>query len=256
MLPPLEPPRQELFDELSTQIQETLGDKLVGLYLYGSLVTGDFTPDVSDIDLMAAITDDIDEMTFQALNAMQDRFIAAHPVWQDRLEIAYVSLAALKTFKSHSSKIVIISPGEPFHIKDAGNDWLINWHMVREQGLTLIGPPPQDIIAPITQEEFIHSVKTQVQEWREWIYTSDHRPWQAYAILTICRALYACRFGTQVSKLQAARWAKNELPEWDDLIANAILWRQNWRDNQVDHAATLDETHRFVHFLIDKILAE
>jgi hypothetical protein len=31
--------------------------------------------------------------------------------------------------------------------------------------------------------------------------------WQAYAILTTCRALYAIRFGERASKRAAAAWA-------------------------------------------------
>ena len=41
-----------LIGELLTGIRGVLGDRLVGLYLYGSLVAGDFDKDISDIDLL------------------------------------------------------------------------------------------------------------------------------------------------------------------------------------------------------------
>jgi hypothetical protein len=57
----------------------------------------------------------------------------------------------------------------------------------------------------------------------------------------------------QVSKRKAAEWAARELPEWSELIANALLWRAAWRDDTVDHAATFPETLRFVQFVVAKI---
>jgi predicted nucleotidyltransferase len=57
----------ELLEELLTNTQNILGEKLVGVYLYGSLVIGDFDPTISDIDLVAALTSDLDDEEFAAL---------------------------------------------------------------------------------------------------------------------------------------------------------------------------------------------
>jgi predicted nucleotidyltransferase len=243
-----------LLDHIRAQMQLILGKRLTGLYLYGSLVTGDFDNTISDIDLMAATAESIDEANFEALNRMHANFVTDHPEWNDRLEIAYISLQALKTFRTHTSRIGIISPGEPFHFKEAGKDWLMNWYIVREKGVTLFGPLPEAIIAPISKAEFIQAVKDNTREWREWIYHMAHIGGQAYAILTMCRALYACENGEQVSKIQAAQWAEKALPEWSSIIRNAISWRQNWRDPGVDPATTFPETQRFVNFMIDQIV--
>jgi hypothetical protein len=124
---------------------------------------------------------------------------------------------------------------------------------VREQGIALFGPTPKTIIEPITREEFIQTVRSQVREWREWVEHGHTRPWQAYAILTMCRALYAVTNGEQASKKQAALWAAQALPEWSSLINSALAWRTAWRDQDVDHEATFPETLRFVHFVIDQI---
>jgi hypothetical protein len=71
----------------------------------------------------------------------------------------------------------------------------------------------------------------------------------------MCRALYTYQNGKQTSKQQAARWAQNEFPEWAELIQNALVWRQAWREENIDHAATSPETLRFVHFVAGQILA-
>lgn len=244
-----------LLDTILSQMQSILGTKLVGLYLYGSLVTGDYDNAVSDIDLLAVTSGDIVNNEFDALDAMQDGIVQHDQQWQDRLEIAYLSLHALKTFRTETSKLAIISPGEPFHIKDAGKDWLMNWYIVRDKGIALFGPPPAAIIEPVSKEEFMQAVKKQVRDWGDWMDHIRTRPSQAYVILTMCRALYTVRHGEQVSKIQAALWVEKELPDWSSLIKNALLWRQNARDEGVDHDVTLPETRHFVDFIRNLILS-
>lgn len=239
---------------LLAHMQTILGARLTGLYLYGSLVTGDFDDDVSDIDLLAAVASDITPSEFDALNHMQAALIEMYPHWVDRLEIAYLSLDALKTFKQKTSQIAVISPGEPFNIKKAGKDWLVNWYMVREKGIVLYGLLPTSIIDAITQEEFLQCIKNHARSWREWVRDAYTRPAQGYAILTMCRSLYTCRHGEQISKLQAARWAQQELPQWSNLIQNALMWRQAWREEVPNPDATLPATQQFVNFVSDRII--
>ena len=255
MQPTAYPPVNALLESLLAQMQAILGNKLVGVYLYGSLVTGDFDPGISDVDLLAATSSDIGEREFNSLKKMQDSIVLNHPEWADRLEVAYVSRHALRTFKTHTSQIAVISPGEPFHVKEAGRHYLINWYVVREKGLTLLGPSPDTIVEPISKDEFIQAVKEHVRAWREWIHDAHSRPSQAYAILTLCRALYACTQGEQVSKRRAAVWAAKEWPEWSSTIENARAWREAWREDVEDPDATLPETRRFVNVVIDRVLS-
>lgn len=243
-----------LLNSLLDRIRGTLGGKLVGIYLYGSLVTGDFDRESSDIDLFVLTSVDIDEQEFERLRETHKAVVAEWPEWDNRVEIAYFSVAALKTLDSHRSRIAVISPGEPFHFKEAGEDWLINRWVLREKGVALFGPPPKELIEPISKEAFLHYVRVQAEEWRPYIYSVSERCGQAYAILTMCRALYAYENAEQASKKEAARWAEARLPQWATLIRQAIVWRDEWRDKDVDHEATFPETVRFVHFVIDEIL--
>lgn len=243
-----------LLESLLSRIQSILGKKLVGLYLYGSLVTGDFDNGTSDIDLLAALASDLDNKEFEALQKMHTDFATHYKEWDNRIEVQYLSLLALKTFKVQSSPAATISPGELFHIIEVGNHWLMNWYVVQEKGVTLFGPSPKSIIEPISKEEFIESVKDHTRSWDEWINDMHSRKAQAYAILTLCRALYSYTHGEQVSKKQAALWAEKELPEWSKVIQNALLWREDWRNEQVDHEESYPETVQFVHFILEQIV--
>ena len=244
-----------LLDSLLSRIRRILPAKLVGLYLYGSLATGDFDLGSSDIDLLAATLSDIDDTEFNDLLGMHSDFAQENKDWDDRLDVAYLSIAALKTFRVQNSKVAIISPGEPFHLEEIGKDWLVNWYMVRRNSVTLFGPPPEAVIDPITQQEFVQWVREHGAAWGGGIEIRQERKEQAYAILTMCRALYTHKNGEQASKRQAALWAQTELSEWSELIQNALVWREAWRAEGVDHAATYPETVRFVKFARAQILA-
>ncbi|MFM2308740.1 MAG: hypothetical protein RLY87_861 [Chloroflexota bacterium] len=217
-------------DALATQLPGFLGAELVGIYVYGSLVWGDFDADISDIDTLVVLTRDVDDGLFAVLNAFHQELEAAFPEWQGRIEIAYIAQAALQTFRVQRSPIAVISPGEPFNIKDAGLDWLINWYTIRTQGVVVYGPQVTDIIPVITAGEFRTAVGNQISEWVEWVHEAgDQSPSHAYVILTMCRALYSVATGHQTSKIQAAAWANIHHPSQAVRIEKALRWRRDWR---------------------------
>jgi hypothetical protein len=224
------PDINRLLEGLLSRMRQILQERLVGLYLYGSLTTGDFDPRSSDIDLLAVTSSDVSGAQFEALRAMHLEFARENPGWEDRVEVAYLSAAALGTFRSERSPIAVISPGEPFHMSEAGREWLMNWYVVREHGVALFGPPAEALIAPITREEFAECVRGYVAELSERIKGAPDRKGQAYAILTMCRALHLHRTGETASKRQAALWAQKELPQWSGLIQSALAWREAWRE--------------------------
>jgi hypothetical protein len=242
----------QVLDGLLSEMQSVLGSKLVGLYLYGSLVWGDFDHDISDMDMLAAVATDVDPQEFFALQHMHDTIAHRYPQWNDRIEVQYFSLLGLKTFRTQSSPMLNISPGEPFHRIEAGKEWLINWYFVQDYGVTLFGPPPQTLIDPISKAEFIQAARDNVEPWRDYVgQTQDSPGHQAYIILTLCRALYTHKHGTQVSKKQAALWTEKQFPQWSALIQNAFLWRGDSQHSET--VETFPETVAFIHFMMDRI---
>jgi predicted nucleotidyltransferase len=243
-----------LLVSLLGEIRTILGEKLIGLYLFGSLVWGDFDHEISDIDLLAAISDDLNSAQHTELKSMHDNFALQHPHWDNRIEVQYLSRKGLKAFKTQKSKMSVISPGEPFHEVEAGKEWLMNWYFVQEYGLTLFGRAPESLIEPISDDEFIQAVKEHALSWREnSVNAKESRAYQSYAVLTLCRALYSINFHVQVSKRIAAEWAKGKLPEWAHLIENAMLWRADWRNTDTHPEASYPEVVEFVNFVTDQI---
>lgn len=246
---------RSLVADLASEVRSALGSDLVGLYVYGSLVTGDFDERVSDVDLLAVTRTSLNDEKFGLLDAMHHQVAARYPDWNDRIEIAYFGADALEAFRADRGKrapIAVISPGEPFHVKDAGTDWLLNWYVVRNNGLRLLGPPTPELFGQITTAELHAAVRTQMEEWREWVYSASHPGFQAYAILTACRGLYTHEHGEIVSKVRSAHWAKGRLPQWADAIDHALELRL--LGGHVGHADQA-ETARFVNAVVDEINA-
>lgn len=241
----------QLLDEFQSGIETAMGGDFVGLYLFGSLVYGDFTPGVSDIDLLAVSRRSVTEVDTDRLRAMHRALIDRYPEWNDRIEVAYQSLHGLRTFHTERSPMGIISPGEAMHLIEAGDDWLINWYFVLDHGITLAGPPPETIIAPISHEAFVTAARDQGRRWpSELRHVKDQRG-ESYAILTVCRALYTHHTGELVSKIKAARWVQGRHPEWTDLIEMALERRLSAEDNgPVD---TFEDTVRFIDMVVAEI---
>lgn len=242
-----------LLSELTLSIKDILGKKLVGLYLDGSLVLGDFEPGISDLDLIAILSSEVNNQEFEKLHKMHNAFVTKHKEWNDRVEVCYITVNAINTTKTQESNIVNISPGEPFHKTKTRKEWMINWYLLQEKGKTLYGPPPSSFINPISKEEFIQSVKDHAISWKDWVEEMRNPYAQSYAILAICRALYAYKNGDQVSKNRAAMWVMKKLPQWTELIQNALTWRKEGKYKQADNI-THPETVRFVHYIRGLIL--
>ena len=178
--------------------------------MFGSLPAGWFRPGKSGVDLFAVLASDIREgETLEALRSRHDCFVAEFPAWQERVEVGYVSQAALQTFGNvPKGQVAVVSPGEPVNVKAAGSEWVLDWHSVCMQGETLVGPPPHEIGPAVTAGAYREAVLAQLREWKTEVraaqvaYVPAH---QGYIVATVCRALYALVTGEQTSKENAVK---------------------------------------------------
>ena len=90
------------------------------------------------------------------------------------------------------------------------------------------GPSPQTLIDPIVLDELRAAVCEQLK--RFWQSQLDEPEWlrprnyQAFAVLTLCRALYTLHHGKVSSKPKAAAWTQEAYPRWKPMIERALLW--------------------------------
>jgi aminoglycoside adenylyltransferase-like protein/nucleotidyltransferase-like protein len=239
-------------DALAAQIKAALGEQLLGLYLYGSYVRGGFDPDVSDLDLLAITSGEVEELELTGLKQVHADFVRQHPGWDDRLDVIYIGRATLDSFRDNAGSLAVISPGEPFHVTGDVADWLMNWYHVLESGVTLFGPEPAALIPPISWDEFAASVARYAEWFRSEIAAGRGAAYRAYAVLSTCRALYAVRNRRPASKQEAAAWTKERMPEWAWLI-DAALKARLAHGAGFDDPRTLEGAEEFIALVADDL---
>ena len=222
--PPCLPP---VLNILTEEIIENLGGSLVGLYLYGSLVTGDFDERRSDIDLLAVTRGLLEPTTERIIEQMHRSIPERCPEWRDRLEVGYFPSAVLSDFEEPLGEVYRISPGEPFHRTSALPHWLTDLYSVQEHGYVLHGPATADVLPRISPVRFRATIQRLVAEWRDRVVGVEEQRHQAYVRLTMFRSLYSYEHARQTSKVAAAEWFADAFPEWGREAEQAVAWRQS-----------------------------
>lgn len=71
-----------------TSLQAELADRLVGMYVSGSLALGDFVPDSSDIDFVVVTDGELSDEHVLTLQALHAQFDASGSPWATEVEAA------------------------------------------------------------------------------------------------------------------------------------------------------------------------
>ncbi len=246
------PELNELLLELTEGLRGVFSHKLIGIYLYGSLIWGDFDEHVSDVDMMAILDEPVRCEELKKLRRLYDGLTDKHPDFSDRLETQFVSKETAATFKTAESRMANVSPGEPLHFVPCNADWTANFYFVQEYGYCLYGCG-KGYIAEVTRQEFLSAIKRYAKSFNvRAVHLRSSRPYQAYAVMSLCRAYYTLKTGEQVSKKFACDYAAARLPEYAPLIREAMLWRQNFRrPSPGEH--TFTQVRNFLRFMSEKI---
>jgi hypothetical protein len=238
----------QILNLLLKNAREILKDQFVGMYLYGSLSSGHFNSETSDIDFLVVTKDSLSANTIAELESMHQRFWASGRKWASKLEGAYIPQNDIRRYHADSPPAPIVNEGR-FYIGGFGSDWIIQRHVIRECGVVLAGPDPKSLIDPVDPDNIRRAVWGILNEW--WFPMLDDSSWlredgshyHSFAVITMCRALHALQHGTIVSKPTAVRWAKQELgSQWHKLIDRAIASQSG------EHPGFLDETLEFIRF--------
>jgi predicted nucleotidyltransferase len=223
------PEINQVLDLLLKNASQVLGNQLVGMYLYGSLSSGDFDPETSDIDFLVVTTSTLPDKTIADLEIMHHRLWESHTKWAGKLEGSYIPKREIKKHNPRTVACPTVNEGR-FYLDTPGSDWIIQRHIVREQGVILAGPDPKTLIDPVSTADLRRAIRGVLYEW--WFPMLEDPTWlrehgseyHAYAILTMCRALYTLENGTVVSKSVAAHWVQGKLGEdWSRVIDQALL---------------------------------
>lgn len=199
-----------------------LGAKLVAAYVHGSLALDAFDPEASDVDFLVATEGELDAATVERLAALHEQL-------GERLDGSYLPRDVARRFDpARRMHPHIESRGGRLALDDHGGETIIYRYVLRKCGITLFGPPPQELIDPVEPDELQAGVRSLLREWWQdedsgawqWFHEAAYR---RYAVLTMCRVRYTLAEADVVSKREAAEWALARVESGRrDLIVRAL----------------------------------
>jgi hypothetical protein len=231
-------------------VKHILGDKVIGLYLGGSLAYGDFVPARSDIDLQAVVRTSVAQDELHLIELLHKKLDERYPKWANRTECSYVPLDLMREVNPPATPRPWWGFDTMYAAAPAGNEWTINHYLLAKHGISLAGPDFKTLIPPIDIQDVRRaSVKDLFVEWAPkiddpaWLSNSHH---QSYLVLNLCRILHTAIGGATGSKKLAGRWAKLTFPKWKDLIEEAERWGYG------DVMSRPDDVVAFLKFAIEE----
>lgn len=124
---------------VADRICKSLGDSLLGLYLFGSLTYDDFNQDRSDIDLIAILKKPATPTEIEDLRETLTLLMERYPKWGNRVEVSYTPKEMFEKADPPGKRPYF---GDGRFWPDAlyGDEWIINNYLLYKYGISLIGP--------------------------------------------------------------------------------------------------------------------
>jgi predicted nucleotidyltransferase len=260
------PELREVADIFVAEVQAELAKNLVGIYLIGSLASGDFDLD-SDVDFLVVTNTELAETNIWHLQDIQIKVheIDCYPA--KHLEGSYISIRDLNDWSTvGEKKLYYFDNGSTtFEQSVHDNNWHVRW-ILRERGITLIGQEPETILQPIPVDKLFCEMKTSMLRNMKAFEEAINQPlnfWnsqfgQSFVVLTYCRILHTLHTGTVQSKKAGAQWAKQFVEiKWVKLIDQAWNDREGVRFGvkigQRADANLLNQTLDFIKYIVTQI---
>ncbi|XEC94759.1 aminoglycoside adenylyltransferase domain-containing protein [Paenibacillus tarimensis] len=215
-------------DVLKERLVEHLGRNLAGIYIHGSLALDSFRPNVSDLDVIALLNEDIEvDLRFELVKVLLA--ISNQPA---PLEISLVTKNAIwpwkypTPFQLHSSEYwrtryeEQVQKGNKSFWSETPTDSDLACHirLINRKGICLYGTPIKEAFPDVPERDFRSSILGDVQYAANALSTQP-----VYGILTLCRILSYLETGDIFSKAQAGEWALPLLPEQlRTIVVNAV----------------------------------
>lgn len=217
------PELDDLLADLLGHWQRILGSDLVGAYVQGSFALGAGDLD-SDCDFLVATRGPVTGAQEAELRELHDEVPTRPGHWPHDLEGSYAPVDELATvthlgrawlFNNHGHRTLEWDD----HCNRAYTRWIL-----RERGLTLVGPDPRAWMEDVPQAALRHesgaALPTLLEDLATWIDIEAIAWGQRYAVVTASRILYTIATAEVASKAGALEWAQRRLDlSWRPLLA-------------------------------------
>ena len=221
------------------ELKKIFGTQLAGFYLTGSLTYGGFYKPSSDLDFIVVLKMPLTDDQREKIKQMHADIERLYPEWATRIEVPYLLQDLFNSTKRPKIPQPIFNAGELWKPDPVYDDcWLVDIYALREYGVALVGPDPKSLVTPIGIEDVRKVSSNDLHNrWKKKldsgkVFVNEH--WsvdllKAYSVLTMCRKLYRAKNDGSDSKRISSKWAKENYPEWKELIEKAENWHEGER---------------------------
>ena len=246
---------EQIIHEFAASSKGILNDNLLGVYLHGSAAMGCFNPAKSDIDLIVVIKDPMDGAAKRAFMEMTVRLNALGP--KKGIEMSVVRQAACRPFIYPTPYELHFSAGHlPRYLDDpeeyiremngTDRDLAAHFTVIRRRGRCLFGPPIEEVFAEVPKEDYLDSIRRDVEDAREDLLDNP-----VYFVLNLARVLACMKDGTVLSKKEGGEWALGHLPpEYRAVVRTALEEYTKGVDAAYDPAAT----KAYADYMLEQLL--
>lgn len=221
---------------------------LVGVYLHGSAVLGDFEPAASDVDILVVVQDHIRRNSLQVMVRILAEVVGCPGVG---VEASVVEESAARRPSSPWPYLVHVNTStvegktrwcEP---GSGDSDLILHYALTRQAGWAAHGPPPTEVVGEIGRRLLAAQLAAELR------WAISHAS-ESYAVLNACRALRWSTEGMLCSKTAGATWALLRRVE-PALVRQALADRRTHRRRAVGPQASAFATQ--VAAMLEAVLA-
>ncbi|GAA1918339.1 aminoglycoside adenylyltransferase domain-containing protein [Nocardioides hwasunensis] len=241
--------------DLVTAARAVLGESFVGAYLQGSFALG--AGDVhSDCDFLVVVHERPDAEQESALRGLHRDLPHRPEFWSRHLEGSYAVADDLRSVAGLGREWLYVDHGwdEMSWSAHCNQPWT-RW-VLRERGITLLGPCPAELVDPVPPEVLREHARAGLAT-----ITADVLGWcpsqvawcQRYLVVQASRSLYTVRTAEVASKRDALRWAMMHAdPRWRPLLQQVLADRElGWDPDAPPRPGSLSAAREFAAYVAE-----
>lgn len=226
----------KVLEHIASEYKIILDEKLVGIYIHGSLAFGCFNPNKSDIDFLVVVNK---APTIEEKEALIGTLLdSSSKAPQKGYEMSVVLEKVCRNFvyptpfELHYSNVHLKRCKDDLReyctfMKGKDKDLAAHFTIINNVGFTLIGKPISEVFGEVPKKDYLQSIIYDIEEAEEMIKTNP-----VYIILNLCRVLAYKEEGLILSKEQGGVWGMNNLPvKYKSLISKAL---DNYQGDKTD----------------------
>lgn len=246
---------KQLMEQYIVELKGIFSDeKIVGVYIYGSIALGAFHIETSDVDFVTVISDSVNEAEKQQIIELHKKI--SKSTLGKRMDGMYIPLADLGKYNHEINEYVYCADGKA----DIGH-WDINavtWWTLKNQGITVSGKEVEDLSFQIKWDDVVNTMKYNVEHY--WLekakrpYLFFIEEWVESAVVTMGRILYTLDHKTIVSKDRGLQYMLELYShKWEPLLREVERMRQNPEGKRkLSRWRRADMTKRYLLCLIEE----